>query len=145
MSAHSLTGNKAKEEAKKAPEVPDKNIGESDSSEKVEVKPICDVIKWLCNRSGVKADLAKESGKAYMENVQYLEDLCQDPTLHAFSLKKVIDRQSKKAAKIKEYIPVDESDGVLNTIGSVLQEMVHLQCGICGLPGHSPSYCWLNG
>ena len=50
MSAHTLTGNKAKEEGKKPPEVPDKNVGESDSSEKVEVVPICETIKWLCNR-----------------------------------------------------------------------------------------------
>ena len=77
--------------------------------------------------------------------MNFLKDLYDDDTLVAFSLKKVIARQVGKARKLKDYIPTEDSDTVLSTIESVLGSLTELSCGICGLAGHSPSYCWLNG
>ena len=60
-------------------------------------------------------------------------------------MKRVVERQASKAQKLKEYLPVENADDVLATIESVLKSLMDLSCGICGLAGHSPSYCWLNG
>ena len=31
------------------------------------------------------------------------------------------------------------------TVDEVLNSLKEISCGICQLPGHASSYCWLNG
>ena len=73
------------------------------------------------------------------------EFVASDETAKLFSIKRVIERQTSKSQKAKDYIPGPHVDASLQRVAEVLVSLKDLSCGICGLNGHENSYCWLNG
>ena len=93
----------------------------------------------------MEAHLTNLNNGMTMDAVSKLSAIINDGTTCLFSVKRVVDRQVKKTIKAKDYICSDNQQAVLNVISDALKSLERMQCGICGLKGHSNAYCWLNG
>lgn len=71
--------------------------------------------------------------------------LLEDANLSFFSIKRVIDRQIRKAQSAVDFIPQEDQDSVGEIIYAALRTIPNLTCDICSLNGHTASSCWLNG
>ena len=121
-----------------------KDESKSDTTQKISVIYALPFFKHLVDMPGMEEYLNSKNlnGKA---ELALLRDLCTDPQLCFFSIKRVVDRQVAKTEKAEKFI-LDENKGrVKETISRTLNKLRDIQCNICGLCGHSNSSCWLNG
>ena len=100
--------------------------------------------KHLAYMPGMEAHLDAK-GLNGKKELDLLKELCEDPQLCFFSIKRVVDRQLAKTEKAEKFILDDNKKLVKETITKTLNKLRDIQCNICGLCGHTNSSCWLNG
>ena len=71
-----------------------------------------------------------------------LETLRKKDGAFIFAIDDVIATQKLKLRKLHNAGLIGEEQKDL--IDTSLEALKHHECGICGLPGHAKSYCWLN-
>ena len=79
------------------------------------------------------------------DDISELHKLAEDDSIVIFSIAKVVARQRRKTIKAKEWLDPDTAAATVKLIDELLGTLPGRTCSVCGLNGHEPAYCWLNG
>lgn len=104
-----------------------------------------EILTFIMNIAGLTKFL--EGSQVPIDQIQRLKAFSEDRNSRMFSLTQVIGRQERKLGKVAAYLEAggQTGDEITVKIKECLARLPFHRCGICGITGHSNSYCWING